>query len=127
MRRSRRSPPPPRTPQEREDAFREREARRAARRGDAPSPAPRSAPSREAVAAPPAAAWEEAPPAPVAPGAPAPQHEGRARARNTAIFSVLTGLSRIAGLAREIVARSYFGTTGAMSAFTLAFQVPNLV
>jgi putative peptidoglycan lipid II flippase len=49
------------------------------------------------------------------------------RARNTAIFSVLTGLSRVAGLAREIVARSYFGTTGAMSAFTLAFQVPNLI
>ena len=31
------------------------------------------------------------------------------------------------GSAREIVARSYFGTSGAMSAFTLAFQVPNLV
>jgi putative peptidoglycan lipid II flippase len=49
------------------------------------------------------------------------------RARNTAIFSILTGLSRVAGLAREIVARSYFGTSGAMSAFTLAFQVPNLI
>ncbi len=49
------------------------------------------------------------------------------RARNTVIFSVLTGFSRVAGLAREIVARSYFGTSGAMSAFTLAFQVPNLV
>src|SRR3954447_218750 len=48
-------------------------------------------------------------------------------ARNTAIFSVLTGLSRIAGLIREIVASSYFGTSGAFSAFTLAFQVPNLV
>jgi putative peptidoglycan lipid II flippase len=49
------------------------------------------------------------------------------RARNAAIFSVLTGLSRVAGLGREIVARSYFGTSGAMSAFTLAFQVPNLI
>jgi putative peptidoglycan lipid II flippase len=48
-------------------------------------------------------------------------------ARNTAIFSILTGLSRIAGLVREIVASSYFGTSGAFSAFTLAFQVPNLV
>jgi putative peptidoglycan lipid II flippase len=48
-------------------------------------------------------------------------------ARNTAIFSILTGLSRIAGLIREIVASSYFGTSGAFSAFTLAFQVPNLV
>ena len=48
-------------------------------------------------------------------------------ARNTAIFSVATGLSRVAGLVREIVASSYFGTSGAFSAFTVAFQVPNLV
>ncbi len=48
-------------------------------------------------------------------------------ARNTAIFSFLTGLSRIAGLVREVVASSYFGTSGAFSAFTYAFQVPNLV
>jgi putative peptidoglycan lipid II flippase len=47
--------------------------------------------------------------------------------RNTAIFSVATGLSRIAGLAREIVAAAYFGTSGVASAFTLAFQVPNLI
>ena len=48
-------------------------------------------------------------------------------ARNTAIFSILTGLSRIAGLGREVVASSYFGTSGPFSAFTFAFQVPNLV
>jgi putative peptidoglycan lipid II flippase len=52
---------------------------------------------------------------------------GRAAARNTAIFSILTGLSRIAGLAREIVASSYFATSGAFSGFTIAFQVPNVV
>jgi putative peptidoglycan lipid II flippase len=46
---------------------------------------------------------------------------------NTVIFSVATGLSRIAGLAREVVAARYFGTTGPASAFTAAFQVPNLV
>jgi putative peptidoglycan lipid II flippase len=46
---------------------------------------------------------------------------------NTLIFSIATGLSRVAGLAREIVAASYFGTGGAASAFTLAFQIPNLV
>ncbi|MGH2947463.1 MAG: murein biosynthesis integral membrane protein MurJ [Solirubrobacteraceae bacterium] len=46
---------------------------------------------------------------------------------NTAIFSVATGLSRIAGLAREVVAASYFGTSAAMSAFTVAYQVPALV
>jgi putative peptidoglycan lipid II flippase len=48
-------------------------------------------------------------------------------ARSTAFFSFATGLSRIAGLVREIVAASYFGVKGPMSAFTIAFQVPNLV
>jgi putative peptidoglycan lipid II flippase len=49
-------------------------------------------------------------------------------ARSTAIFSAATGLSRILGLAREIVVRSIFGVQGAgINAFTVAFQVPNLV
>ena len=52
---------------------------------------------------------------------------GRRLALSTAFFSIATGLSRVAGLVREIVAASYFGVTGAMSAFTIAFQVPNLV
>jgi len=52
---------------------------------------------------------------------------GRRIALNTAIFSIATGLSRLAGLVREIVASRYFGTSGSFSAFTLAFQVPNLV
>jgi putative peptidoglycan lipid II flippase len=53
---------------------------------------------------------------------------GRGRlARNTAVFSIATGLSRIAGLVREVIASSYFATSGAFSAFTIAFQVPNLV
>src|SRR3954452_20796416 len=57
----------------------------------------------------------------------APRGVGRRVARNTAIFSIATGFSRVAGLAREIVAAAYFGTQGAASAFTVAFQVPNLV
>ena len=59
----------------------------------------------------------------------APERHGHARrlARNTAFFSFATGLSRVLGLVREVVAASYFGVTGAMSAFTIAFQVPNLV
>lgn len=48
-------------------------------------------------------------------------------ARNTVIFSIATGLSRIMGLVREVVASRYFGTGGGASAFTLAFQFPNLV
>ncbi len=46
---------------------------------------------------------------------------------NTAIFAIATGLSRVAGLAREIVAASYFGTGGPASAFTIASQIPNLM
>ena len=52
----------------------------------------------------------------------------RARlARSTAIFSLATGLSRLLGLAREIVAAAAFGVEGKINAFTVAFQVPNLV
>jgi putative peptidoglycan lipid II flippase len=51
----------------------------------------------------------------------------RRLATNTAIFAIATGVSRIAGLAREIVAASYFGTTGPASAFTIASQIPNLM
>jgi putative peptidoglycan lipid II flippase len=46
---------------------------------------------------------------------------------STLFFSLATGVSRVAGLVREIVAASYFGVTGPMSAFTIAFQVPNLM
>lgn len=48
-------------------------------------------------------------------------------ARNTTIFGGLTGLSRIAGLFREILAANYYGTTGPASAFTFAFLIPNTV
>jgi putative peptidoglycan lipid II flippase len=56
-----------------------------------------------------------------------PVRERGSLARSTAFFSFATGLSRVLGLVREIVAASYFGVTAAMSAFTIAFQVPNLV
>lgn len=48
-------------------------------------------------------------------------------ARSTAFFSIATAASRIAGLGREVMSASYFGTSPQMSAFTIAFQVPNLV
>ena len=60
-------------------------------------------------------------------GPPAPGERAGRLARSTAFFSVATAASRIAGLVREIVAASYFGVRGPMSAFTVAFQVPNLV
>jgi putative peptidoglycan lipid II flippase len=52
---------------------------------------------------------------------------GRRLAWSTAIFSLATGLSRILGLVREIVAAYYFGAAGKINAFTVAFQVPNLI
>jgi putative peptidoglycan lipid II flippase len=51
----------------------------------------------------------------------------RSFARNTAIFSILTGLSRVAGLMREVLASAFFGLTPAFSAFTFAFAIPNVV
>jgi len=44
-----------------------------------------------------------------------------------AIFAAATGLSRVLGLVREVVASYYFGAAGRINAFTVAFQIPNLV
>jgi putative peptidoglycan lipid II flippase len=52
---------------------------------------------------------------------------GRRLAVSTAFFSAATALSRVMGLVREIYAASLFGVKGPMSAFTIAFQVPNLI
>ena len=67
-----------------------------------------------------AEAFAEEPVAPAPPG-------GGGVARNTAIFSILTGVSRVVGLLREIVFASYFGTTRFASAYSIASQVPNFV
>ena len=96
-----------------------RSARPARRRPPPDRPVPSPAQCRASRLRPP-------PGPPTARRAP-PRTTGRAVARNTAIFSIATGLSRIAGLGREIVASSYFATSGPFSAFTIAFQVPNLV
>jgi putative peptidoglycan lipid II flippase len=57
----------------------------------------------------------------------APRPQAGRIARSTAFFSVATAASRVAGLGREIVAAGFYGISGPMSAFTIAFQVPNLV
>src|SRR3954451_23290304 len=54
-----------------------------------------------------------------------PPARRRRLARSTAIFALATGLSRILGLVREIVARYYFGTVGSINAFEVAFLIPN--
>jgi putative peptidoglycan lipid II flippase len=62
------------------------------------------------------------------PGAtPTTQRPARRLARTTAVFSLATGLSRVLGLVREIVAKSYFGVTGPINAFEMAFLVPNTI
>jgi putative peptidoglycan lipid II flippase len=48
-------------------------------------------------------------------------------ALSTLVFSVATGLSRVLGLVREMVAAYYFGASGPINNFTIAFQIPNLV
>jgi putative peptidoglycan lipid II flippase len=56
------------------------------------------------------------------------ERDGRRRlAWSTAIFSLATGLSRVLGLVREIVVANYFGARGPINAFTVAFQIPNLI
>src|SRR5919201_5165209 len=52
---------------------------------------------------------------------------GRRLARSTAIFSLATGISRVLGLIREIVAKNYFGVRGPINAFEIAFLIPNTV
>jgi putative peptidoglycan lipid II flippase len=55
-------------------------------------------------------------------------HRPRRRlAHSTAIFSIATAVSRVAGLGREILGAAFFGQGGPYSAFTLASQIPNLV
>ncbi len=60
-------------------------------------------------------------------GSPAPGERPGRIARSTAFFSIATAASRVAGLGREVVAAGYYGISGPMSAFTIAFQVPNLI
>ena len=59
--------------------------------------------------------------------APPEQAHRRRLAVSTAIFAAATGLSRILGLVREVVASYYFGAAGKINAFTVAYQIPNLV
>jgi putative peptidoglycan lipid II flippase len=70
-----------------------------------------------------AEAFGEEPVVPAPPGG----GGGGTVARNTAIFSFLTGISRVVGLLREVVFAGYFGTTGFASAYAIAYQVPNYI
>lgn len=45
--------------------------------------------------------------------------------RSTAVFGSMTFLSRMAGLARDLLQASLFGTGAAVSAFVIAYRIPN--
>ena len=47
--------------------------------------------------------------------------------RSTAVFGAATAASRALGLVREMIAAYLFGAGGRINAFTVAFQIPNLV
>ncbi len=68
------------------------------------------------------AGWPE----PAAAQAP-PDSDRRRLAVSTLIFGAATALSRVMGLVREVVAAYLFGGSGRINAFTVAFQVPNLI
>jgi putative peptidoglycan lipid II flippase len=75
----------------------------------------------------------EAPTAPTrvlsgAGGSGPPASSGRSSriAISTAIFTLATAISRVAGLAREIIQAAIFGVSREYSAFTVASQIPNL-
>ena len=56
-----------------------------------------------------------------------PAGESHSLARSGVIFAIATGLSRILGLLREIVAAYLFGISGKINAFNIAFLIPNTV
>ncbi|MFT6352019.1 MAG: putative peptidoglycan lipid II flippase [Neptuniibacter pectenicola] len=47
--------------------------------------------------------------------------------RSSAIVGVMTMLSRMLGLARDVVVASYFGASGSADAFFVAFKIPNFM
>ena len=47
--------------------------------------------------------------------------------RSSAVVGVMTLLSRVLGLARDVVVASYFGASGSADAFFVAFKIPNFL
>lgn len=47
--------------------------------------------------------------------------------RSSAIVGVMTMLSRVLGLARDVVVANYFGASGSADAFFVAFKIPNFM
>ena len=56
-----------------------------------------------------------------------PAQEGRSVARAAGLLGVLTFLSRILGLARDVGQAAVLGTGMSADAFTIAFIIPNIL
>lgn len=65
--------------------------------------------------------------APVAPAPASPPKKGSGLWRSTFVVSVMTMLSRIAGLVRDMVYLNIFGADRLMDAFLVAFKIPNFL
>ena len=52
--------------------------------------------------------------------------QGNAVLRHAGIISLMTAISRIGGLGRELLMAYLFGTSSLQSAFVVAFRLPNL-
>ncbi len=55
------------------------------------------------------------------------KNTGMGLLRSSAVVSVMTLLSRVLGLVRDVVVASYFGASGASDAFFVAFKIPNFL
>ncbi len=72
--------------------------------------------------------WDKDPPVsrnPAAPPSAGAARETRAIARAAGVLSGATLLSRVLGLARDVVTAAYFGAGGSLDAFFVAFRLPN--
>lgn len=56
-----------------------------------------------------------------------PRAAGAGARRSTLVVMAATLLTKVVGLAREVVVAALFGVTATMSAFTVAFQIPNVI
>lgn len=54
-----------------------------------------------------------------------PARRGGGLLRSTTVFSAMTLLSRVAGLARDMLQGRLFGASAAMDAFIIAYRIPN--
>lgn len=58
---------------------------------------------------------------------PASSAKGSGLLRSSAIVSVMTLLSRVLGMVRDMVVAGYFGSSAAADAFFVAFRIPNFL